>query len=512
MPDDPPIFRMMKRKIRVFLLLLLIWLNPRHDSLFAQAPQQIEYDADDILYDKDIASGAYRLINHVVFRHKNTTMYCDSAYFYAAGNFLEAFENVHINQGDSVQIYGDYLYYDGNLRLAKIRKNVRLSSSTTRLTSQSVDYDLHNNIGYYTNHADILNGENKLKSRLGFYYSRQNLYLFQDSVVVKNPDYTIFSDTLKYNTFSNVAYFIGPTRIISDSNDIYCESGWYNTETNISFLKKNASIENRTQTLSGDSLYYERETGYGEAYSNIQLVDKEQDIILRGNYARINEKNETALLTDSALFIYITEDDSVFVHADTLRSEPDSVGKKEFRLYYKVKLFKTNLQGKCDSMFYSASDSMLRMFYEPVLWSDENQLSAEYIEIHIKNRQVHQLHMQRTAFIINQEDSTRFNQVKGKTMIGHFRDNELNRINVYGNGQMIYYAKDDEDLIGVNKAESSDMVIFLINKKVEEIRFLNKPSAVLYPLEMIPQEELELKDFKWQIQIRPMKKEDIFTW
>ncbi|MBN2273238.1 MAG: hypothetical protein JXK95_02810 [Bacteroidales bacterium] len=494
------------------LLVLLTWINPFHENTAAQQPQKIEYDADDILYDRDIASGAYRLINNVVFRHKNTTMYCDSAYFYAAENSLEAFENVYINQGDSVFIYGDYLHYDGNSRLAKIRKNVRMSSSTTRLTSQAVDYDLHRNIGYYTSHADIVSGENELRSRLGYYYSRQDLYLFRDSVVVENPEYTIYSDTMKYNTLTNIAFFIGPTQIISDSNDIYCESGWYNTETNISLLKKNASIENRTQTLTGDSLYYERETGFGEAYSNIELIDKEQNVVLKGHYARVNEKTETALLTDSALFIYITDNDSVFVHADTLRSEPDSLGKKEFRLYYKVKLFKSNLQGKCDSMFYSSSDSVLRMFYEPVLWSDENQLSAEYIEIWIRNKQVSQLHMQNTAFIINQEDSTYFNQIKGKKMICFFRDNDLYRINVFGNGQTIYFAKDKEDIIGVNKAESSDLVIYLENEKVEEITFINKPSATLYPLDMIPQQDMELKDFKWQSHIRPIKMEDIFRW
>jgi lipopolysaccharide export system protein LptA len=512
MQDDRFIFRMRQQKTGLFLFMLLSILNPGQNSAHAQEPQQIEYDADDILYDKDIADGAYRLINHVVFRHKNTVMYCDSAYFFTKINSLEAFKNVHINQGDSVQIYGDYLYYDGNTRLARIRKNVRMTSNNTRMTSQAVDYDLHNNYGYYTSHADIISGQNKLRSRLGYYYSRLNMYQFRDSVVVENPDYTIYSDTLKYQTVLNTAYFIGPTRIVSDSNTIYCESGWYNTETNISLLKKNAIIENRTQTLKGDSLYYERETGKGEAYSNIQLVDKEQNIILRGNYAKMNEKNETALLTDSALMIYITEDDSIYVHADTLRSEPDSLGKKELRLYYHVKMYKTDLQGKCDSMFYSSSDSILHFFHKPVLWSDDFQLSAEYIEMHLKNRQVHELYMQRTAFIIQQVDSNYYNQLKGKNMICHFRDNKIYKINVYGNGQTIYYAKDEESYIGVNKAESSDLVIFLTNNKLEEIRFLKQPSAILYPLDKAPKEELQLKDFKWQVDARPLDKEGVFIW
>jgi lipopolysaccharide export system protein LptA len=512
MPDESIILRMLPDKIRICLVLLLVCLNPLNNHILSQEPRQIEYDAADIEFDKNIANGAYRLIKNVVFRHRNTTMYCDSAYFYAANNSLEAFENVYINQGDSVHLYGDYLYYDGNTRLAKVRRNVRLNSSTTRLTSQAIDYDLHNSIGYYTSHADILSGENKLRSRLGYYYSRENMYLFRDSVVVENPEYTIYSDTLKYNTLTNVAFFIGPTRIISDSNTIYCESGWYNTETNISLLKKNASIENSTRTLTGDSLYYERETGYGEGYSNIQMVDREQNVILKGNYARVNEKTERALLTDSAVFIYITDNDSVFVHADTLRSDPDSLGKKEFRMYYKAKLFKSNMQAKCDSMYYSVSDSIIRLYHDPVLWSGENQLSSEYIEIRLKNRQVHQLHLQRSAFIVNQVDSVHFNQMKGKNMICYFRDNHLFKINVYGNGQTIYYVKDQDDIIGVNKAESSDLVIFCNDTTFEEIRFITKPTATLYPPDMLSPEDLVLKNFGWFQKLRPLRKEDIFIW
>ncbi len=512
MPDKNIISPMLGNYRRVILIFSLAVSGILPFRLLSQAPQQIQYDAEDIEFDKRIASGAYRLLRHVIFRHKNTTMYCDSAYFYAAENSLEAFSNVHINHADSTQIYGDYLFYDGNTRKAKIKKNVSLNTFSTSLKSQSLEYDLQNNIGYYTHHADIISGENKLKSRVGIYYSRTSDYVFRDSVVVINPEYTIYSDTLRYNTVSHIAYFIGPTNIVSDTNTIYCESGWYNTRTNISFLKKNTRIENPVRTLTSDSIYYERETGYGEAFSTITLVDRDQNVILKGDYARINEQNETALLTDSALFIYITRDDSVYIHADTLRMDSDSAGKKEFRLYYRVKLFKSNMQGKCDSLFYSSSDSIIRLFYSPVLWSGENQLSSEYIEIHIQNQQIHELHMRQLAFIVNQEDSVRFNQVKGKSMVCHFRNNDLYRIDVFGNGQTVYYAKDKEDIIGINKAESSNLIIFLKDNKVEEIRFINKPQASLYPLELAPPEEVILKDFKWSQKARPLNKEDIFNW
>jgi lipopolysaccharide export system protein LptA len=337
------------------------------------------------------------------------------------------------------------------------------------------------------------------------------MYFFRDSVVLENPDYTIFSDTLRYHTVSKVAYFYGPTEIIGDSSYIYCEDGWYNTETDISMLKENALVRNNRQVIKGDSLYYERNTGFGEGYSNIELLDEEQNIILRGNHALINQLTDSAVLTNNALFIYITGDaDSVFVHADTLRAAPDSAGNRELKAYYGVKLYKSDLQGICDSLYYSTSDSILRLFVDPVLWSGVNQLSAEYIEIWTKNKQVDQVHMQQLAFMINESDTGMYNQIKGKKMVGYFKNNEAYKVDVRGNGQTVYYAKDKEQLVGVNIAQSSNLTIHLKNNKPDNIRFYVKPNGTTYPIEMAPKEELILKDFKWMDDQRPRKKEDIF--
>jgi len=479
-------------------------------ALFAQAPKQVEQKADFMEYEKDIAKGAYRLIGNVVFSHEGALMYCDSAYFYPDINSLDAFNHVHIIQGDTVDLFGDFLHYDGNTRLAQIRRNVKLISKDTKLTTRELDFDLGRNIGYYKTHADIESKENKLKSREGYYYSNQKMYYFQDSVVLQNPDYTIYSDTLQYHTITQVAFFFGPTEIVGDSSYIYCEKGWYNTETNKSMLKQKALVRSKKQTIRGDSLYYERDTGYGEGFRNIELYDEEQQIILRSHFAIIHQNEDRALMTDSAQFIYITSDDTVYVHADTLRTIPDSAGKRQIKAYYGVRLFKSNLQGICDSLFYSTSDSILKLYDQPVLWSGENQLSSQYIEIWTRNKQLYQLHMQQLAFIINQEDSVKFNQIKGKTMVCHFRNNELSKIVVNGNGQTVYYAKDKDQLIGVNIAQSSDLVITVKENKPDVIRFITKPTAVLYPLDTAPKEELILKDFKWLESSRPKDRNDIF--
>jgi lipopolysaccharide export system protein LptA len=498
----------LKRKILLFIVFLsfsAVFLLGQN-----QVPKKVEHREDFMEYDQSIAGGAYRLIGNVLFKHEGALMYCDSAYFYADVNSLDAFSHVHIIQGDSVDLYGEFLHYDGNTRLAEIKKKVKLIGKNTKLLTKALDFDLGKSIGYYKSHADIESGENRLKSRQGYYYSREQMYYFRDSVVLTNPEYTIYSDTLQYKVPTKVAYFFGPTKIVGDSSYIYCEKGWYNTSNNTSMLRQKAFIRNRRQTITGDSLYYERETGYGEGFSRIVLKDEEKDVILKGNHAFINQVDKKALLTDSAEFIYITAEDSVFIHADTLRSMNDSAGFRILKGYHNVRMFKSDLQGVCDSLFYSTKDSILRLFRKPVLWSGGNQMSSEYIEIWTKNKEIDQLHMQQVAFLINQEDSSKFNQIKGKTMTCFFKNNQLYRIDVNGNGQTVYYAKDKEALIGVNVAQSSDMVITVKNNKPDVIRFITKPAATLYPVAMAPVEELILKDFKWEEEARPKSKTDIF--
>ena len=173
--------------------LLFLFLNICFIHSFTQQTRKINHDADNMEYDRNLAEGAYRLLGNVVFRHERATMYCDSAYFYSNDNSLDAFDNVYVNQADSMHLYGDFLHYDGNTRVANVRRNVSLISEETNLTTDALDFDLRSNVGYYTSGADIVSGQNKLNSREGYYYSKSTMYFFKDSVVIINPDYTIYT-------------------------------------------------------------------------------------------------------------------------------------------------------------------------------------------------------------------------------------------------------------------------------------------------------------------------------
>ena len=496
-----------------YIVFFLIRISAATNS-FSQAEKTIIIENADITQFETLNGVKLsRLIGNVRFKHEDALMTCDSAHYFPGENTMDAFSNVHIWKGDTLNLYGNFVKYRGNNKTAEIRKNVKLIDKENHLTTNYIDYDLTKDIGYYIGGGRIINGNNVLTSHQGYYYAQEKLFFFKDSVVVTNPDYIMYSDTLKYNTVTEIAYFLGPTDIKSDSNYIYCENGWYDTKLNISQFNKNAYIETREQKLRGDSLYYERETGIGKAFDNVMLEDTANKIILYGNKAIYYEKIKFAMVTDSALMVIADKNDSLYLHADTLKTEQDTIpDHKLIKAYRHVKFFRKDLQGKCDTLIYSDIDSIFQLHGEPVLWADENQLTAEYISIETKNQTFYKINMENSAFIISHEDSTLFNQIKGRDMQGYFRNNELKLIDVTGNGQTIYYAREQGEIMGVNTESSSNIRINLNNRKIESINYINKIDGAYHPLSKFPEKESRLDKFRWFGDYRPLHRYDVFRW
>lgn len=482
--------------------------------IFSQEERTIIIENADITEFESILGKQFsRLIGNVQFKHQDIYMTCDSAHYFPDENIMDAFSNVHIWRGDTLNLYGDFLKYRGNEKIAEVRRNVTLIDPQNHLTTNYIDFDMNNDIGYYLGGGKIINGNNILKSLQGHYFGKEKLLFFKDSVVVTNPDYIMYSDTLKYNTVTEVSYFFGPTDIVSDTNLIYCENGWYDTKNNISQFSRNAFLKTKDRIIKGDSLYYERGTGLGKAFNHVELSDTLNNVILYGNRAVYLEKEKFALVTDSALMVQIEKGDSLFVHADTLKSQPDTLPDlRILKAYHHVKIYRKDLQGKCDSLVYSEIDSVFQFHGEPVLWTEENQLTAEYISIQTKNKALKMIDMKNSAFIISQEDSGRFNQIKGRNMQGFFRDNDLYLMDVKGNGETVYYARDKGKIHGVNAAKSSDIRITLKDRKIQKITFLNKPDCIYYPVSKFPASQSKLENFKWFGEYRPVNRYDVFRW
>lgn len=498
-----------------FFLAAMLLILMFHPTTRAQQPRQIELVRADRMRDgSHIGEDVRRLINNVHFRHEDTDMYCDSAYLFSATNSIRAFGNVHIQASDTVHIYGDMLDYNGNTRLAELTGNVKMVDPQMTLTSKQLYYDLDENTAWYRTGGRIVDLENVLTSREGFYYADLKHFFFKDDVVLTNPEYVMHADTLKYNTMTEVAYFFGPTTIVSEENTIFCRNGWYDTRNDIARFSKDAWFTNQEQSLTGDTLFYDRNLGYGRADNNIVMRDSVQNTVITGHFAEHFEKDGMSVVTREALMIHIADNDSLFLHADTLRSVIDE--NNELRWVYaynRVRFFRHDIQGLCDSLVYSFNDSIIYLYHEPVLWTDVHQLTAQRIEIKTSDEEVETIELFDAAFIVSEEEEVGFNQVKGRNMKGYFRDNEMWRIDVYGNGETLYFVREEDGaVVGLNKALSSDIIIYIEDNKVTGIRFLSQPEATMIPPEEITEEDRELRNFRWLIDRRPFSREDVFIW
>ncbi|MHC1775266.1 MAG: OstA-like protein [Lentimicrobium sp.] len=471
--------------------------------------------ADVMSYDKRLGADVQRIIGNAIFEHEGALLYCDSAHLNNTSNSMKAYSRVHIKSSDTLNLYGDSIYYSGETRIAEVFDHVKLIDKRTILTTDKLIYDRNTGISFYLTGGHIINDENTLDSKRGYYHTNTKDFFFRDDVVLVNPDYVMNCDTLQYNTQSKISYFRGPTTIKGKDTDIYAENGWYNTISDIAEFNENARVKNGDQVLTGDSLYYERKNGFGEAFRNIRVTDTVQDILVTGQYALYEKSMGYTMITQRPEALFLEDADTLFMHSDTMWATFDSAQKtKEVFAYYHVKYYRHDIQGMTDSLVYTFRDSTMRMMGSPVLWTDENQLTADSIHVTTANKQVKNLFLYNAAFIISKDTlGTGYNQIKGRNMTGYFKDNELTSIKVEGNSETIYWVREEDGtLTGINKAFSSNMSIRLKDKKMQQIVYIEKPEAVLHPEGELGEADLLLKNFQWLGDRRPMKREDIFTW
>ena len=503
---------------RFFLtgLLMLCLLAPLH-LLTGQKVIQLEILNSDVTSYDDLQLGkeATKLLGNVRLKHEDVIMTCDSAYYYRSTASVDAFSNVKVKQGDTLTLTGDLAHYNGSSKLARVRNNVVLVNKDITLLTDSLNYNREAGIAYYMGGGILTQADSRLTSGRGRYILDTENFYFMDSVVIVNPEYTIHTDSMRYNTAKEISYFSGPTEILSDDRYIYCENGWYDMQQDISYVTDHAFMKEAGRILKGDSLYYEAEQGFGRAVSNVELIDSAQNMTLKGNYGLYYSEQETAMVTDSALMIQVDGADTMYVHADTLHSmqNPDLLEQSRIlKAYYKVKIFRSDLQVMCDSLVYVEADSAFDFFGEPVIWSAENQLTASHIRIFMVDQKLERMELKGVAFVASQKDSSSFDQMRGKEMTGFFVENKLDRILVNGNGQTIYYATDQDVVVGANKTVCSDLTIYLKENRISRVVYTSKPDGTYYPLSMFPAEEALLSDFKWLEEWRPLKWQDIFIW
>lgn len=473
------------------------------------------------------------LVGHVKIKQGNTLLFGDSIIVNTNKNNLEGFGKVHINDADSVHTYADYLIYDGNTKKAKLRNHVKLTDGRGTLTTDSLDYDVSIKIGVYKKGGKLVRNKTVLKSTEGVYYGITRDVIFRNKVSLIDPDNSIFTDTLEYNTYSQLANFISPSKILSGSRLIKTKNGNYNLGTRKGYLYERSSIDDSSYFFIADEMAIDDSLGLGEFRGNALYKSKDSlSFDLIANNIKTNQKKDILIATELPILMIKQPKDTLYVSADTLysgrlsdlkRKIPkarakegvllDSSLNKYFEAFHHVKVYSDSLQGVADSLFYSLADSTIRLHHQPILWVNQNQITGDTIYLHLNNKKAEQLRILNNAMAISPIDSTDyFNQLKGNTMVVDFLDGKMHQMQTKGSAENIYFATDyDEKFIGVNHSNAQIITIDFDNDEPVKIVFINQLNGKMTPLFELPKSELKLNNFKWLIDLKPMSKYDILS-
>lgn len=451
-----------------------------------------------------------RLIGNVVFVQNQTTIYCDSAHFYRKENSVEAFGNVRIIEGDSITITGSRLIYNGDEKTAKFRRNVVFTKlKTATLYTNNLDYARPANLAYYFNGGKLVDSINVLTSKKGYYNANTNLASFKQDVRVTNPDYTMYADSMQYNTRTKDIYFVSETTVINkDSSTMVYQHGVYNTITRVSDLHHGVG-ESEEYTIVGDEYDVDAILNIAKVRGNVVMTSKKENLTIYGQASDYFQDQGITKVYNKAFVAKITDDDdTLFMTADTLVSiDSEDEAKKRILAYHNVKIYKKDLQGIADSLEYRAADSMIYFYKDPVLWTQGNQLTADSISMLIENNTISKMFLVDNAFVISQDTLNNFNQIKGREMTADFAGRHINRVIVQGNGESLFFALDDEDqsFMGMNKIICSNITIRFRQGKVNNLSFYVKPEAQFIPPHELKKEEKTLKGFEWRDEDKPSR-------
>lgn len=484
-------------------------------AVFAQAPKKINVEHSDYFDVNQIAiPDAILLTGNVRVNHDGVVLTCNKAYYFQKENYIKAFGNVQLVQGDTLFLNSKYAEYSGNAKKAFATGEAFMSSPDATLATDTINFDRNTQEVYYNTKGTIVNKDNTLVSKSGKYFLNQKKFQFLTAVTITNKTYVIKSNHLDYYTNSGHSYLFGPSTITSKSNYIYTEKGFYDTKKNLAHFLRKSYIKYDDRLIQGDSLYYDRNREFASATRNVKITDSINRGIVKGHYAEVYKQKDSMFVTKRAVAVNFVENDSVYIHGKRLMV----TGKEDnrvIRAYNNVRFYKTDMSGKCDSIHSSAKDALTKLIGNPILWNGENQITGDLMHLIGNNntRELDSLKVLNNTFLVSRDTlGTGYNQVKGLNLYGKFVEGQLHDVDIVKNTEVIYYMRnDDKELIGINKNKSSKINLIFENKGIETITFFNQVDGDIFPEAELPENGRTLRGLVWRGDERIKSKEDIFS-
>ncbi|KGN69052.1 OstA-like protein [Porphyromonas gulae] len=473
--------------------------------------------ADELRYDRLYNPDVQRLLGNVVIKHEGAVMRCDSAHLNQKENTFEAFGQVSMQQGDTVSMFARYLHYDGNIKYARLRHEVRLENRSATLFTDSLDYDRVMNLGYYFEGGSIVDSLNTLTSSYGEYSPATSDAIFRDNVHLENKDYTMDTEELHYNTDTKISHILGPTKMRSDSGYIVSTRGVYDSNTDVGILLDRSIVysSNGAKQLTGDSIFYDRRTGFGEAFGNMILTDTVNRSSLYGEYGYYDEKKDYAFATERSYMIDFSKPDTLWAAADTLemitqRRVPED--RRIARGYRHVRVYRTDVQAIADSMQYDSRDSLLYLYDNPIMWNEGSQLSGDTIRFKFRNDSLDYVDVLTKALAVRRIDSIMYDQLAGRRIRAYMQDSLVRQIQVHGNAEVIQYEqhKRSKRWYLMNRIESPSIIADFEEGQLKKVLLQGVASGKGYPIKMLTPDLQRLASFRWEETIRPKSEKDLF--
>ena len=519
---------------------MLLVVFPATSVLAQETPKIIEIiQAGGSTQDQFNFPGANILVKKEGIRvhlfHEGALIKSDISYFYPKQNFFKANGNFIMTQGDTLKMACDQIEYNGNTKLAKAWGKVVLERPDMVLKTDTLYLDRNKNEAFYNSFGTIVDEKRKLTSIRGIYFMDEKKYRFISKVKIEDPQYELRSQQLDYYTERDKAFFYGKTTIVGEDYDIYCEKGAYDTQLQKGNFQKNAVIFYDNKEIRGDSLYFEKEKDYAAATNHISIIDTLNQSVINGHYGEIFKAKDSAIITRRAMAINIIDQDSLYIHADTLLATGPQE-KKILRGYYDVRIFKKDLRGKSDSLHLDQSTGLIKMLKlplsrkenqiftisqknarNPVLWFGKSQMSGDkiFLTSDINTKKLDSLKIIGNSWIIEKDSlsDSGFNQIKGGVLDGLFEEGALREIEVSKNTDVIYYMYSDEDneLIGIDQTTCSRLKMLTENNEIKDITFYVSPDGNLFPEKDLPINDRKLEGFIWRDEERPKTILELFS-
>lgn len=487
------------------------------------------------------------LAGTVKVRQGTTYFYCDSLVVNTNTRILEAFGRVHINDSDTAHVYSNYLRYLLNERKAFLTGNVKLTDGHGTLTTNNLEYDVATKVGTYRNGGRVVNKKSVLTSDEGVYYADIRDVYFKKNVKLKDPSYSLQTDSMIYNTETQTARFITETFMIDSSGrTIQTREGYYDLREGRAEFTQRTRIQDKSMVVLGDQIANDDKSGIVQIRGNGVLIDTAQGINILANEIFANKNTGAYLATKKPLMIIRQEKDSIYIAADTLfsarltdlyktadttqkhtdstiaksskakaSSTPPRVNNDSTNRYFEafrnVRIFSDSVQAVSDSAFYSFKDSTFRLYDNPVVWSRKSQILGDTIYLFTKNKKADQIKVFENSFVINENEAGIYNQVKATRMDGYFKEGTIDTIGAQGNAETIYFIQDDDSAYtGVNQTTSDDMDVYFDKGSLQKVVFRRAVKGTLTPISQKDPSAARLERFQWLESRRPKTKYELF--